>query len=242
MVDSQPDHHECFISLKPEAIIDHHPVSPRSHAPFMDIRPKYGATASILIEYLRAAKIKPSTKLATCLYYAIKTDTSDFERQTLIEDIEAFQYVFELSNITLARRIEHSEIRRDFLIYFQKALQDLSIRNNWAFIHLGLVPSPDLCVQIADFLMRIDKVNWSIVSGMHQGKLVVIFRNDGIRKNAGLVAKQAFAKWGSAGGHKSMARAEIRLDALQSVIQTKDKELLTRWIVHQVNKKSASSG
>ncbi|MBI5063649.1 MAG: DHH family phosphoesterase, partial [Desulfatitalea sp.] len=70
LVDGQPDHHERLAGLGPQAIIDHHPLGARSQAPFVDIRPKYGATASILIEYLRAAKIKPSTRLATALYVA----------------------------------------------------------------------------------------------------------------------------------------------------------------------------
>lgn len=239
MVDSQPDHHDRFSSLAPDAIIDHHPIGTQCRAAYMDIRPQYGATASILTEYLRAARIKPSTRLATGLYYAIKTDTSDFERQTLIEDIQAFQFVFGLSNITLARRIEHAEMRRDFLPYFQKALHELSIRKNRAFVHLGTVLHPDICVQIADFLMRIEKVDWSVVSGVHQGKLVIIFRNDGIRKNAGAVAKLAFGKWGSAGGHKSMARAEIRLAPLQGAVPIQERTPLSQWIIQQIEKQAA---
>jgi nanoRNase/pAp phosphatase (c-di-AMP/oligoRNAs hydrolase) len=89
MVDSQPDHHDSLLNMAPDVIIDHHPVSSVSDAPFMDIRPKYGAAASILVEYLRAANIKPSAKLATALYYAIKTDTSNFERKTRLEDLTA---------------------------------------------------------------------------------------------------------------------------------------------------------
>jgi len=74
IVDSQPDHNENFQKINYDAVIDHHPDS-GIQAPFVDIRPKYGAAATILTEYLKAAKIKPSVKLATALYYAIKTDT-----------------------------------------------------------------------------------------------------------------------------------------------------------------------
>ena len=54
IVDSQPDHNEFMINLQPTAIIDHHPDS-GCKAPFVDIRSHYGATATILTEYLRAA-------------------------------------------------------------------------------------------------------------------------------------------------------------------------------------------
>jgi nanoRNase/pAp phosphatase (c-di-AMP/oligoRNAs hydrolase) len=43
MVDSQPDHNEDLAQLKPAVIIDHHPDS-GVQAPFLDIRPHYGAT------------------------------------------------------------------------------------------------------------------------------------------------------------------------------------------------------
>ena len=50
-----------------DAIIDQHPKTKKWDAPYVDIRPEYGATATILIEYLRNAGIKPSMKLGTAL-------------------------------------------------------------------------------------------------------------------------------------------------------------------------------
>ena len=60
LVDSQPEHNELFYRFTIDVIIDHHPETV-VHASFLDIRSRYGATASIMTEYLRAAKIKPST-------------------------------------------------------------------------------------------------------------------------------------------------------------------------------------
>jgi nanoRNase/pAp phosphatase (c-di-AMP/oligoRNAs hydrolase) len=234
LVDGQPDHHELLANLTPQVIIDHHPVGQPSQAPFVDIRPKYGATASILTEYLRAAKIKPSSRLATALYFAIKTDTSNFERHTAIEDLQAFQFVFHLSNIALARRIESAAIRLDFLKYFKRALDEVHLRKGRAFVHLGPVVHPDVCVQIADFFMSTDTINWSVVSGVYQRKLVVIFRNDGIRTDAGKLAKRSFGKWGSAGGHKSAARAEVPLEALEAEVNTRERPKLARWIIQHI--------
>jgi len=234
MVDSQPDHHKDLAVFEPQVIIDHHPISDTSKAPFMDIRPNYGATASILVEYLRAAKIKPSAKLATGLYYAIKTDTSNFERQTQMEDLNAFQYIFKRANIHMARRIEQAEMRMDFLKFFKRAIEERRVRKDRLHVHLGRVTHPDICVQIADFFMHVDSVKWSIVSGVHQNNLVVIFRNDGVRKNAGLNAKKSFGRWGSAGGHKSAARAEIPLSAIASLVDYKDRKKTAKWIFNQI--------
>ena len=230
IVDSQPDHNELMAELKPDVIIDHHPES-GAKAPFLDIRPHYGATATILTEYLRAAKIKPSAKLATGLYHGIKTDTNDFKGQTQIEDVRAFQYLFRHANIHLARKIEKADLRFDLLKYFKIALQNMRRRKGKVYIHLGHVVNPDICVLIADFFMRINTVTWSIVSGICDKRLTIIFRNDGIRKNAGKVAKEGFGKFGNAGGHKNMARAEIALNDLKKHVDVRDDNRVLSWII-----------
>ena len=68
LVDNQPHHHELLGCYDYDVVIDHHPRSPETKARLVDIRPDYGATATILTEYLREARIKPSLKLATALY------------------------------------------------------------------------------------------------------------------------------------------------------------------------------
>ncbi len=237
MVDSQPDHHEFMSRLTPHVIIDHHPDT-GVKAPYLDMRPHYGATASIMTEYLRAAKIKPSVKLATGLFYAIKTDTDVFKRQTVIEDVRAFQYLFRRVNIHLARKIEQADLRLEFLKYFKTALQTKRLRKGRVFVHLGPVVNPDVCVIIADFFMRVVSVTWSIVSGTYDKKLIVIFRNDGIRKNAGSVAKKGFGQFGSAGGHKNMARAEIALSDIAKQVDIQDEKKLLRWLINRVEKRA----
>jgi nanoRNase/pAp phosphatase (c-di-AMP/oligoRNAs hydrolase) len=238
MVDSQPSHHKDLSGLHPRVIIDHHPVEETSQAPFVDIRPHYGATASIMIEYLRAAKIKPSVKLATSLFYAIKTDTSNFERKTTAEDLNAFQFVFRNANKALAYRIEQAEMDVSFLKYFKRAIEERRLSKGRVVVHLGRVVHPDVCVQVADFFLKVNTVNWSIVSGLHQRKLVVIFRNDGIRKNAGTLAKECFGRWGSAGGHKSAARAEVSLAAIEGRVDLTSRKKTAQWMMRQLTKKA----
>ena len=237
MVDSQPDHSEVFDRFPMDVIIDHHPETV-VHASYLDIRSKYGATASIMTEYLRAAKIKPSKKLATGLFYAIKTDTDNFVRQTLIEDVRAFQFLYRHANLNLVSKIERSELRLDFLKYFEIALANRRIRKGRAFSHVGPVVNPDVCVLLADFFMRISSVDWSIVAGLYGNKLVLILRNDGLRKDAGKVAKESFGELGSAGGHKSSARAEIPLEKLKDEIDYENEKKLLRWIINRVEKRA----
>jgi nanoRNase/pAp phosphatase (c-di-AMP/oligoRNAs hydrolase) len=240
LVDSQPNHHERFSDFQFHVIIDHHPDT-GIKVPFQDIRPGYGATATIMTEYLRAAGIKPSAKLATALFYAIKTDTNNFARQAQIEDVRAFQFLFRYANLHLARKIEHADIRLDYLKYFRFALEAMQVKRGKVFVHLGHVVNPDVCVLIADFFMRVTPVQWSIVSGIFDNKLTIIFRNDGIRKNAGQTARKSFLDFGSAGGHRSMARAEIPFENLENVFETSDDKIVQSWIITQIEKEGKTS-
>lgn len=237
LVDSQPNHNEFFEKFQFDAVIDHHPDT-NCQTTFQDIRPKYGATATILTAYLRAAKIKPSTKLATALILAIKTDTSNFELQTIIEDVRAFQYLFRHSNKNLIRKIEQSDLKPEYLKYYKKALEIRRVRKGRVYVSLGPVINPDVCVLVADFFMRVNSIKWSIVCGFHQRKMIVIFRNDGLNKNAGKVAEQGFGDIGSAGGRKSMARAEMPLTELKLKVDYKDDNKLMQWIVNRIEKKA----
>ncbi len=233
IVDSQPGHSPHFSKFTADAVIDHHPKTEFTSA-FSDIRPEYGATASILIEYLRSAKIKPSRRLATGLSYAIKTDTANFQRKTTMEDVTAFQFAFRHANTHLANKIEQADLRLDFLKYFRYAIENVHIRRKRAYIHLGNVSSPDICVLVADFFMRVQSIQWSVVSGIYSEQLVVVLRNDGARKSAGKTAEQSFGRMGSAGGHKSMARAEIPVGNLPGDLSLSDVKQLSAWIISKI--------
>jgi nanoRNase/pAp phosphatase (c-di-AMP/oligoRNAs hydrolase) len=226
LVDSQPHHHRHFERRAYDAIVDHHPKTKELHASFLDIRPGYGANSTILIEYLRGAHIEPSTKLATALLYGIKTDTRNFERDATEEDVKQFRYVFHYANMNLLNKIEKSQLRLSDLKLFKIALERRVVTRKGLYAHLGRVNSPDICVQIADFFMRVYGMGWSFVSGIHGDKLIVIIRSDAYRKDAGKLAARAFGDVGSAGGHRGAARAEIPLNILQQRgIRPNDKRL-----------------
>src|SRR5437868_251180 len=75
--------HSLPPGIKADVVIDHHPLREEGlTAPFGDVGLNYGATSTLLVEYLRAARLEPGPELATALYYGIKADTRDLERQT----------------------------------------------------------------------------------------------------------------------------------------------------------------
>jgi nanoRNase/pAp phosphatase (c-di-AMP/oligoRNAs hydrolase) len=215
LLDSQPDHNEAFSSFHFDIIIDHHPKTDDLRAEFIDIRDDYGANSTILAEYLKSAKIKPSPRLATAMFYGIKTDTNNFLRNSVSADMIAFRYLYEYTNLNIIKKIESSEITTKTLSEIAVAIENLSVAKQTAFVHLEEVDNPDTLVIIADFFIKLAEVTWSICSGVYEDKLIVCIRNAGFRRNAGKFVRDSFGKIGTAGGHTNMARAEIPLQNIK---------------------------
>jgi nanoRNase/pAp phosphatase (c-di-AMP/oligoRNAs hydrolase) len=235
MVDGQPHHIKGLSELFFTAIIDHHPPGEcLERAAFADVRPRYGATASIMTEYLRGADIKPSARLATALVHGIKNDTANFQRPSLEEDVKAFQFLFPKANLGLLRKIEFSEMRLKDLEVLQRALEGYVARRHCIYVHLGDVKSPDNLVHVADFFLKIDSVDMTAVSGVHNGKLIIIIRSVGLRSHAGKAAEKVFGLLGSAGGHKTMARAEIAMTTMHEHLVATDHLALGRFVMHNL--------
>ncbi|MBI4777091.1 MAG: DHH family phosphoesterase [Deltaproteobacteria bacterium] len=236
LVDSQPSHNPDFGKMNFDIVIDHHPLTSGLKGAFLDIRPEYGATSTILTEYLKAARIRPSAQLATALFYGIKTDTLNFVRGGMQGDMLAFRYLFPLANKSIIQKIEHSEITKKSLTYYRKAMQNLRLWKHTAYAHLGRISNSDICVQLADFFLKLGESSWSIVSAVEGQKLIVIFRSIGYRRNAGKLAEKLLGKYGSAGGHKTMARAEVPLTALKPLI--KDENEIGKFVYKLIRKHS----
>ncbi len=221
MVDSQPDHHPLFRDAAYEIIIDHHPVSKASQAPYMVIRPEYGATSTLLAEHLYNLDIRPGKLLATALQFGIKTDTASFERHCSDVDMRAYQYLARFADNSLLSRISRSEFHRRWLDVLAQACTNMYALGSGQYVFLNEIDNPDILVIIADFFMRVYEIRWVAVAGLYAGIVVVVFRGDGMSRDVGRYASQLFGDLGSAGGHKAMARAEFPVE----VMDGKDPEL-----------------
>ncbi len=224
LVDSQPQFFTDFTLPRCNIVIDHHPLLDIIQAEFADIRPNYLSTSSIMTEYLRDAGVRLSKNLASALFYGIKTDTRHFMGTMSHGDMEAIKWLGSRTDRDIVKQIEFSQFSRESLDYFSIALVRRRFLNGVMFSYLGPVPFFDVCVQVADFLIRVENVSWALVSGVVGDTLVVVFRNDGIKKDAGYLARTAFGDRGSAGGHESMGRAQVRQDALpRGLLLTDDR-------------------
>lgn len=245
MVDVQPSYFGDDLLNDVDAVIDHHPRQKGYKALFKDIKASYGATSTILTEYLLAAGIKIPQRLATALLYGIKTDTFFLDRDVNRADIKAFSYLYPLANNNLMRRIERPELPLDALQSFGKALQKKTITNKILFSHLGEVEREDVIPYLADFCLQVENIEWSVVSGIHDKKITICVRNWGFTKSAGEIVKEAFGELGSAGGHRSMAKAVIPLDQYEKKFgKPKDPDIckyIKKYFTKAIKNKSNNS-
>ena len=215
LVDSQPGHHPAFKDIPFSIIIDHHPLPEKPvTAAYSEIKPEYGATSTLLTEYLYNLNIRPGKLLATALQFGIKTDTNNFERHFYDVDLRAYQYLNRFADHILLSRIARSEFHLHWLDLFAKACTNLyAMGSSGQYVFAGKVDNPDILVNIADFFMRVFEIRWAAVAGLYDDTVVVIFRGDGLSRDVGRYAAQVFRELGSAGGHKAMAKAEFPLAA-----------------------------
>jgi nanoRNase/pAp phosphatase (c-di-AMP/oligoRNAs hydrolase) len=223
MVDVQPHYFGGLVD-RVDLVIDHHPEQPGYTAVFKDIRADYGSTSTILTEHLRAVDVNISERTATAMLYAIKSDTLFFNRQTNRVDIEAFSYLYPLSDATIIRKMEGAEITLERLDYVIRAYRGGSLTDQVFCGFLGATPREDFIPYVADFFLQVEDVKWTVVAGIVGDSLVVSVRNLGYSKNAGEFARRFFAGIGSAGGHRAMAKAVVPMRAFREKFGDLDAE------------------
>ena len=213
-VDVQP-HYFGGLLDRVDLVIDHHPERSGYTTAFADIRPDYGSTSTILTEHLRSVDANISERTATAMLYAIKSDTLFLSRHTNEGDLEAFTFLYPLADSALVRKMEGTGITPERLEFVSRAVQFGEMHDQIYSTHLGDTPREDLVPYVADFLLQLDDVKWSIVSGQVENELIVSVRNLGYSRNAGEFVKACFSDIGNAGGHRAMAKAVIPLEAFQ---------------------------
>ncbi len=233
IVDTQQGvgNHALPESTLADIVIDHHPVREEEGTnPFGDVGGEYGATSTMLTEYVRAARIEPSPELATALYYGIKADTRDLGRQTSDPDVDCYLWLFPRIDRELLAQIEHPKLPVRYFRLFHAAIEKARIYSQAVITDLGDVYSPDLVAEVAERLSFIEDTKWSLAFGSYRSQLFLSLRVSDRRMNAGRLIRETCASFGgSAGGHGSMAGARLPLAGRKAQREAFKRELVRRF-------------
>ncbi len=230
LVDVQPSYFRGSVTSI-DSVIDHHPRTPECDAKFTEISSEEGATATIMTRFLRAAQVEIPARLSTALLYGIKTDTITLNRGADLDDIEAFTYLYNKADLGLLRKIESKNIYSEEVKCYGEALSRHWIKDGIIFMNLGRIEKEHLISQLADMGIRVEGVEWSIAFGIISGSHIVIcVRKIGSVRSAGRLLFELFNEIGSAGGHRSYAKAVIPMEEVKKLIGKTYRKSIEQWM------------
>lgn len=234
MVDTQPQagNNPLPRDIVPHIVIDHHPIrSVTRRSPFTDIRGKYGATSTILCEYLGAAKVDIDVKLATSLVYGIRSDTQDLGRETVQADIDAFLSLYPKANKRILSRIEWGQVPDVYFQLLVVALRNARIYDDCVITDFGVIDNPDMIGEVADLLLRRAGTVWVLCFGFYESGALFSLRTSDLNAVAGRVARKIAGRKGSGGGHTALAAGQIPLKKNTDLERRKTGKLIeTRFL------------
>jgi len=204
LVDTQPrtGNNQLPPRVVPDVVVDHHPLrKPTTAAPYYDVRPAYGATATVLAEYLLASGLRSTHALATALVYAIRTETQDFAREYAGHDKEIYDIFFPQANHRLLARIQTPRLPFTYFSNLHEALESLESVDTLIVSHLGAVEQPDIVPEIADLLLRMEGKTWSLATGLFGDRIYLSIRTTNPRADAGTLMRRLVGRRGKGGGH-----------------------------------------
>ena len=94
-----------------------------------------------------------------------------------------------------------------------------------------------LIPKMADFGIQVKGIEWSVAFGiLANTHLIISVRNVGYVKSAGRLVRELFKDIGSAGGHRSAAKAVISLKKVRKIIGKGSQEEIKKWITEEFRK------
>src|SRR4051812_25964647 len=217
LVDTQPEvgNYSLVASAAPQLVIDHHPPRPASLlSAFHDVGGPAGATSTLVSQYLRAAKLIPGPALATALFYGIKSDTRDLGREVEGADVDCYNWLFPFVDKEALSRIEHPQVPARYFAAYHRAYERARLhgKGQGVVVDMGHVYVPEIVPEVAEKLVSLERLRWSLATGAYRGELYLSLRLNDRRINAGRLVRELCAPLGgSAGGHGAMAGARIPL-------------------------------
>lgn len=215
LVDCQPRSGNNLLPGRRRAsvVIDHHLISKRTRwtAELCDVRPEYGATSTILHEYLCALKTPLDARLATALFYGIQSDTQDLGREASPSDVRAYQALFLLADKRRLARIHHAPVPRAYFATLAEGLAKSVVAGPCVIGFLPACPNPDAAAEVADLLMRLEGVRMAVCYGVFDNEIVLSARGATPRTNVAHRIRQVVKGLGHGGGHLTMAAGRLPL-------------------------------
>jgi nanoRNase/pAp phosphatase (c-di-AMP/oligoRNAs hydrolase) len=238
MLDTQPGtgNNSLPAGSRVDIVIDHHPVRESSrNCRWMDIRDEYGVTATILYEYLVAQKVGIGTKLATALFYAIKSETQDLGREATRPDRDAYLRLFPLANKRLLFEITQPKLPIEHFLTIHRGIENSVRYGKLLVVNLMAICFPEVVAEMADYLLRLEGVETVLCMGHYNAEVILSIRTTNCGLNAGEIIRRMVDGRGKAGGHGMMAGGKLEKVPFDPEVLKEIEEYLTRGLLAELS-------
>jgi nanoRNase/pAp phosphatase (c-di-AMP/oligoRNAs hydrolase) len=199
--------------MVPTAVIDHHRTRGRhSKCAFEDIRIDVGATSSIIFSYFMELEVDISADLAATLLFAIETDLAGAAGQPGELDNMALSSLTLLADTRKLYKMRYVDLPQSSYLACASGLANAVYYDNTMTSHLEKVESFEAPAIIADFLLRFEKVQWVLVTGISGQSMLLSLRTSSGKGSAADVMRRLLRSLGEGGGHRTKAGGVIQLE------------------------------
>lgn len=213
LVDAQPYSGNNILAgwTPPHIVIDHHLPSRQRmwSAEFTDVRPDYGATSTIMREYLLAAGVKISPNLATAMFYGIQSDTQELGRESAPPDIEAYRALFLDADKKKLAQIRRAPVPISYFTMLAEGLNNCTLAGSAVISFIPTCRNSDMVAEIADMLIRLEGCDCAACYGLCGDRIYISLRVMRVKSNAAKLITQIVHNMGVGGGHRRMAGGQI---------------------------------
>ena len=214
LVDTQPGRKNNSLppGVRPAAVIDHHPDwGSNEGVPFLDLREGYGATTTIVTEYLQELEVPIRKRLATALFYGITSETRNLGREAQPADIVASQFLYPYVDKRALAEIETPRLKANYFQSLGQAVESAIVCDDVVISILPEVSYPDAVAELVDLLVRLEGALWAVCIAPFGPYLQVSVRSNDRDARAGELLASLLPA-GSAGGHGMVAGGRVTLD------------------------------
>ena len=233
LVDAQPGTGNSALTIEHDVdiVIDHHPLRDATrNARFYDVREGIGASATIVTQYLRAAGLELPHDLAAALLYGIRSETQDLGREVSEDDREAYEFLFPQVDPRTLGAIINPKLERRYFRQLTSAFDSMLVGEEVAICPMGEVSDPDFVPEMADVIIRMKGILWSLAYGTYKDHVYVSIRADDPDAAAGDIMLEVLDQIGKGGGHGMRAGGNIPLDELKLTRGELEAELRHRFL------------
>lgn len=192
------------------AIIDHHEVRSPEDVRFFDIRPEYGACATIVASYYEEMGIPIPGNVATALMVGICMDTALLTRGVSEADIHVYADLFPLADVGLLNSILRNYIQTKDLDFYRYALEHVRIEDGLAFCYFAQGCNQNLLGVLGDFFLALREISFVVLCARNDGVVNLSLRNERLELNAAQLIQEVLQGIGFGGGHADMAGGIIK--------------------------------